>query len=375
MNIAPFKIEEYFTQYEFSVRYMMGSSDPETYTLSELIAMADSESLSLWNHLALGYTEYQGLPLLRAEISKLYSGLDQNHVLVYSGAEEAIYIIMRVLLKSDDHVVVVTPCYNSHKEIPKAIGARVTELSLSCRNGHWSLDLEKLSSLVTDQTKLIIINFPHNPTGFQPSLETFQSIVDIAKQHNTYLLSDEVFRLSEQDPRDQLPNAVDCYEKALSLGVMSKSFGLAGLRIGWVASQMQNLLKDFMSYKNYTSMCNSAPSEILALIAMRNKQQILERNRTIAKTNLDLLDNYFQRNSDIYQWERPRAGFIGFPKLKLKVNIETFARRFVEEENVLILPDTLFDYSDNRFRIGYGRRYFPETLNRLERFTQRFLGL
>src|ERR1700722_14110215 len=130
MNIAPFKIEEYFTRYEFSVRYMMGSSDPEAFVLSELIAMADPESLSLWNHLALGYTEYYGLPLLRAEISKLYSGLDQNHILVYSGAEEAIYITMRVLVKPDDHVVIITPCYNSHKEIPKAVGARITELSL-----------------------------------------------------------------------------------------------------------------------------------------------------------------------------------------------------------------------------------------------------
>ncbi len=373
MNIAPFKIEEYFTQYEFSVRFMLGSSDPESFTLSDLIAMADSESLALWNQLNLGYTEYYGLPLLRTEISKLYAGIDHNHILVYSGAEEVIYITMRVLLKPNDHVVVVTPCYNSHKEIPKAIGARVTELSLDCKNEHWSLDLEKFSSLVTDNTKLIIINFPHNPTGFQPSLETFQSIIEIARQHNTYLLSDEVFRLSEQDPRDRLPNAVDCYEKALSLGGMSKSFGLAGLRIGWIASHPKNLLQNFVSYKNYTSMCNSAPSEILALIALRNKAQILERIKGITKHNLDLLDNYFQRYSDIYQWQRPRAGFVGFPKLKLKVNIEIFAKKLIEEENVLILPDTLFDYSDNRFRIGYGRRYFPETLNRLERFTKRFL--
>ncbi len=373
MNIAPFKIEEYFTQYEFSVRYMMGSSDPETFTLSELVAMADSESLALWNNLALGYTEYYGLPLLKEEISKLYAGLDHKHILVYSGAEEAIYITMRVLLKPNDHVVVITPCYNSHKEIPKAIGACVTELALDCKNERWSLDLEKLSSCVTDQTKLIIINFPHNPTGFQPNLETFQSIIDIAKRHQTYLLSDEVFRWSEQEPRDRLPNAVECYEKALSLGVMSKSFGLAGLRIGWIASNLKNLLQEFVSYKNYTSMCNSAPSEILSVIALRNKERILQKIKGITKQNLDLLDNYFQCHSDIYQWERPRAGFVGFPKLKLKINIETFAKKLIEEENVLILPDTLFDYSDNRFRIGYGRRYFPETLDKLERFTKRFL--
>ncbi|MBS0351608.1 MAG: aminotransferase class I/II-fold pyridoxal phosphate-dependent enzyme [Proteobacteria bacterium] len=373
MNIVPFKIEEYFTQYEFSVRYMMGSSDPESFTLSELVAMADPESLALWNQLPLGYTEYYGLPLLRAEISQLYSDLDQNHILVYSGAEEAIYITMQVLLKPNDHVVVVTPCYNSLKEVAKAVGARVTEMPLNCQNECWSLDLEKFSSLVTDQTKLIIINFPHNPTGFLPDLKTFQSIIEIARRHNTYLFSDEVFRLSERNPQDRLPNAVDYYEKALSLGVMSKSFGLPGLRIGWVASHMQNLLRDFGSYKNYTSMCNSAPSEILALIALRNKEQILKRVQGITQHNLDLLDKYFHRYPEVYQWERPRAGFVGFPKLKLKINIETFAKKFIEAENVLIVPDTMFDYSDNRFRIGYGRRYFVETLAKLERFTKRFL--
>ncbi len=371
MKIAPFKIEEYFTQYEFSVQYMMGSSDPESFTLSEIVAMADSESLSLWNQLYLGYTEYYGLPLLRAEISQLYSSLDQNHILVCSGAEEAIYITMQVLLKPGDQVIVVTPCYNSLKEIPKAVGAQVTELPLNYQNDHWSLDLEKFASLVTKRTKLIIVNFPHNPTGFLPNHETFQAIVEIAKRHNSYLFSDEVFRLSEQDPQDRLPNAVDCYEKALSIGVMSKSFGLAGLRIGWIASHLKSLLHDFVSYKNYTSMCNSAPSEILSLIALRNKERILERIQNITKPNLDLLDNYFQRNADVYQWERPRAGFVGFPKLKLQINIETFSKRFIEEENVVILPDTLFDYSDNRFRVGYGRGYFLETLNRLEGFTKR----
>lgn len=373
MRLPPFKIEEYFTQYEFSVRYMMGSSDPETMTLSELIGMADSECLSLWDQLTLSYTEYYGHPLLREEISRLYSNLDQSNILVYSGAEEAIYIAMQVLLKPGDHVIVVTPCYTSLKEIPKAIGARVTEFSLNWENDNWFFDLEKFAALVSNETKLIVINFPHNPTGFQPNAETFDGIIQVAKKHHTYLLSDEVYRFSEQNTEDRLPNAVDCYENALSLGVMSKSFGLPGLRIGWIASHHRALLADFVAYKNYTSMCNGAPSEILAIIALKNKEKILQRNRAIAKKNLDLLDDYFQRHAEIYQWRRPRAGFVSFPKLKLDINIEKFARNFIDEENVLILPDTLFDYSDNRFRLGYGRLYFPETLKRLARFTEKFL--
>lgn len=373
MKFPPFKIEEYFTIYEFSARYMMGSSDPETHTLSELVSMADKECLSLWNDLKLGYTEYYGLPLLREELSNLYSKLNQENILVCSGAEEGIFISLQVLLERDDHVVVVTPCYQSLKEIPKLLGANVTEMPLEWVNNQWHFNLEKFSKFVTDQTKLVILNFPHNPTGFHPNQQLFWDIIEIIKKHNCYLFCDEVYRLSEQNNLDTLPNAVDCYEKSISLGVMSKSFGLAGLRIGWLASNDKSLLRDFSSNKNYTSICNSAPSEILSLIALRNKEHIIERNLTIAKKNLDLLDQFFNQFQSVYDWYRPTAGFIAFPRLKLDLQIEQFSKRLVDEENILILPGLLFDNMDNHFRIGYGRQNLPEALDKFDRFTKQLL--
>lgn len=271
MLLPPFKLEDYFAKYEFVATFMLGSSDPETHTLTELVSMADQECLALWHNLKFSYTETHGLPLLREEIRKIYNTQDKDNILVFTGAEEAIYVTMQTLLKHNDQVVVITPCYQSLKDIPKAVGANVTEVPLDWENNNWSFNLEKFAAVVTDQTKLVILNFPHNPTGYHPSQELFKAIIAIVKQHDAYLFSDEVYRFSEQNPHDCLPNAVDCYEKAMSLGVMSKSFGFPGLRIGWLASHDKSLLHALAAYKNYTSICNSAPSEMLALIALRNK--------------------------------------------------------------------------------------------------------
>ena len=172
------------------------------------------------------------------------------------------------------------------------------EFQLDWENGAWTFNLEKFSVTVTDQTKLVILNFPHNPTGFQPSQELFKSIVDIVKQHKAYLFCDEVYRLSEYNSVDRLPCAVDCYEKAISLGVMSKSFGLPGLRIGWLCRTYQAFLHDLAGFKNYTSICNNAPGEILSVMALRNKEQILRRNIGIAMQNLALLDKFFAQYPD-----------------------------------------------------------------------------
>lgn len=373
MLLPAFKLEEYLAKYEFDAPFMMGSSDPETHTLSELVAMADDECLPLWNDLKFSYTETHGLPLLREEISKLYTTQDKDNILVFSGAEEAIYIAMQVMLKRGDHVVALTPCYQSLKEIPKAAGANVTKFSLDWKNNHWSFDLDKFASVVTNKTKLVILNFPHNPTGFHPDQKLFKNIIDIVKQHNAYLFSDEVYRLSEQNPADCLPNAVDCYDKAISLGVMSKSFGLPGLRIGWLVTQDKSLLHELASYKNYTSICNSAPSEILSIMALRNKHHIVQRNKAIAKNNLDLLDTFFNQYTSIFDWYRPTAGFINFPRLKLDINIDEFAKKLIDDEGVIILPGTLFDNTNNHFRLGFGRQNLPEALSRLERFTKQIV--
>lgn len=332
MHLPTFKLEEYFAKHEFSAPYMLGSSDAETHNLSELLAMADVQCLHLWQNLKMSYTETHGLPLLREEISRLYTKQAPDNILVFSGAEEAIYITMRVLLQANDEVVVLTPCYQSLTDVAKAIGAKVIEFSLDWIGTAWGFDLARFKQTLTAKTKLVVINFPHNPTGFHPDKMMFNEIISSVKQWGIHLFSDEVYRLSEQNSRDTLPNAADCYDKALSLSVMSKAFGLPGLRIGWLAAQDKALLAQLANYKNYTTICNSAPSELLSVIALRNKQEILNRNIGIAKHNLALLDKFFSRHGAAYAWYRPKAGFVSFPRLKLAIDIVDYAEKFISEE-------------------------------------------
>lgn len=375
MHLPTFKLEEYFAKHEFSAPYMLGSSDAETHNLSELLAMADVQCLHLWQNLKMSYTETHGLPLLREEISRLYTKQAPDNILVFSGAEEAIYITMRVLLQANDEVVVLTPCYQSLTDVAKAIGAKVIEFSLDWIGTAWGFDLARFKQTLTAKTKLVVINFPHNPTGFHPDKMMFNEIISSVKQWGIHLFSDEVYRLSEQNSRDTLPNAADCYDKALSLSVMSKAFGLPGLRIGWLAAQDKALLAQLANYKNYTTICNSAPSELLSVIALRNKQEILNRNIGIAKHNLALLDKFFSRHGAAYAWYRPKAGFVSFPRLKLAIDIVDYAEKFISEEGVIIAPGTLFNNFTNHFRLGFSRGNLPEVLERLERFTQNLIKM
>ncbi|MGE5196285.1 MAG: aminotransferase class I/II-fold pyridoxal phosphate-dependent enzyme, partial [Anaerolineae bacterium] len=165
-----------------------------------------------------------------------------------------------------------------------------------------------------------------------------------------------------------LPPAADLYDKAISLGVMSKTFGFAGMRIGWLATQDHESLQACLEFKCYLSICNSGPSEILALMALRAKEKILERNLKIIRFNLQLLDQFFQKYPNLFAWKRPIAGSTAFPKLLAPSSIDAFVEDLVAKEGVMLLPASVYDFPGNYFRLGFGRKDMPEALSRLERY-------
>ena len=235
-------------------------------------------------------------------------------------------------------------------------------------SGAWRFDLDALRAAMRPNTKLIATNFPHNPTGALPSHDEWRQVVDIARATNAWLFSDEVYRWSEYDERDRLMTAADAYDKGISLGVMSKSFALAGLRIGWLACRSRDFLDAARHYKDYTSLCNSAPSEILALIALRAKDKVIARSLGMLRDNLARVEDFMARHADRFEWTPPRAGSIAFPKLLGDVSIEQFADELVRRESVLLLPGSVYDYPGNHFRLGLGRMNLPEALDRLDAF-------
>jgi aspartate/methionine/tyrosine aminotransferase len=376
--IPPFKLERYFAQWEFAAPYLLCTSDVQGWKLNELLELADPQSRALWDELTLGYTESQGHPLLRAEITKLYQGIDTSQVITFSGAEEAIYIALRVLLRPGDHAIVTYPGYQSSFQIGEAAGAEVSRWNLRLAGGpygptRWMLDTDDLRGMIRPNTRLILVNFPHNPTGFLPSQAQWAEIRQIAAQAGCYLFSDEVYRLLEYEPTDRLAAAVDTdssiqVDRALSLGVMSKPFGLAGLRIGWLALHDHELYKQIAAYKDYTTICNSAPSEILALIALRQKEWVLKRCMEILRTNLALTTAVMAELTEWIEWIPPQAGSIAFPRWRGTEPVEVFTERLVQVEGVLLLPGTVYDFPGGHFRYGLGRTSAGEALHRLKRF-------
>ena len=373
MRIAEFALERYFARWEFAAEHLLCASDVQGVPMADLLALADDETRALWANLALGYTESTGHPLLRGEIAGLYESIDPDELLTFGGAEEAIFCLVNVLVGPGDHVIATWPGYQSLYEIARATGADVTLHELHESTG-WALDLDLLRRQLTPATRLIVVNLPHNPTGMLPDRATYDALVAIAAAAGAYLLIDEVYRGLEFDETDRLPTGADALPRGISLGVMSKAFAMAGLRIGWLASHDRDLLTRVAAFKDYTTICSSAPSEILSIIGLRAKEQILGRSRGILAANLVLLDAFFDDWSDRFAWVRPTAGSIGFPRLTMPgVGIDDFAADLVQAEGVLLLPGSQFGYPGNHFRLGFGRTDLPKALDRLEAFARRTL--
>jgi len=368
MRIADFALERYFARWEFSVRHMLCASDVQGMSMSDVLRLADDEARGLWDDLTLGYTESTGHPLLRREIARLYSHIEADDVLVFAGAEEAIFCIANVLLAPGDHAIVTWPGYQSLYEVARATGAEVALHELREESG-WAVDLGLLRRQVTPATRLIVVNAPHNPTGMLPDRTTFDGLAEIAAEAGAHLLVDEVYRYLEYDPSGRLPAGADALANGISLGVMSKSFAMAGLRIGWLATRDRDLLARCAAFKDYTSICSSAPSEILALIGLRARDAVLDRSRAIVAANLERLDAFFDGWADRFAWTRPQAGPVGFARLTVPgVSIDDWAAGLVETEGVLLLPGSLFGYGGNHFRLGFGRTDLPAALDRMEAY-------
>ena len=372
MRLHDFALERFFARWEFSAEMLLCASDVEGWPLHDLLELADEDGRRRWAELRLGYTESPGDPALRAEIAGLYEHVSAADVLVFSGAEEAIFALHNVLLGPGDHAVVVRPAYQSLAEVARAAGAEISRVELREADG-WRLDMAEVEAAIRPNTRLILVNEPHNPTGSLSERAAFDRLVDLAAESGARLIVDEVYRFLEFDPADRLPAGADALETGVSIGVMSKSFGLAGLRIGWIATRDRELLTRLAAFKDYTTICNSAPSEVLALIALRARDSVLARNRAIVEANLPLLDGFFARWAGIFEWVRPRGGSVGFPRLVANRPIGAFAEELVRDTGVLILPGTLFNDTGNHFRVGYGRTNLPAALERLEGFAQRTL--
>jgi aspartate/methionine/tyrosine aminotransferase len=368
MNLPPFKLERFFAKYEFNTEFLLCSSDCEAMTIADLVALEPGAAEKFQN-VWLGYTESQGSPALRAEICKLYEKITPEEILVHTGAEEAIFLFMFSMFKEYDHIIVHSPGYQSLAAAARGAGCDVS-LWTAREENNWALDLDELRHLMRTNTKAIVINTPHNPTGYLMSRADYDAVHQFAKENKLLVFSDEVYRESEYDPAMRLPAGCDYGEHAVSLGVTSKTYGLAGLRIGWIATKNKTIYDKMASLKDYTTICNSAPSEFLAEVGMRNRKKLVERNINIIKENISIVEGLFTRYSSLFTWVRPQAGSMAYPRYH-GGNVEKFCDELVKKAGVLLLPGTVYDDSSNHFRLGLGRKNLPQAVERLEEFLSR----
>ncbi|BBP78249.1 aminotransferase [Pseudomonas gingeri NCPPB 3146 = LMG 5327] len=370
-TLPDFRLETYFSKWEFTARYHMTASDAESMTLSELLALASDSDRAAFENLSLGYTQTYGAPALRETIAATYDKVRSSDILCFAGAEEGLYVAMQALLEKGDHAIVVTPNYQSAETIPLSL-CEVTGVPLDPARG-WTLDIDAVAAAIRPNTKLVSINFPHNPTGKILERERFDALVQLCRKHGLYLFSDEAYRLIGVGDCEQLPAVADVYERGLSLAVMSKPYGLPGLRIGWIACQDAGLLVRMERMKHYLSICNSGPSEILSIIALKARERILARIHKLMSHNLEVLDGFFAEFSERFDWYRPDGGCIAYPRYLGGEGVESFTADLVERTGVLLLPSSIYTSAlgpvpTDRFRIGYGRANIEEGLEVFRRY-------
>lgn len=366
MKLSPFKLERYFDQYEFTAPHLLSSSDCQPLQLNELLALASPLAQNEWSDLSLGYTESRGNLRLREEICQLHKVIHPDDVLVLV-PEEGIFIAMNVLLDKGDHIVTTFPGYQSLYQVAEDMGCRISKWE---PDGDLKFSIQDLKSLVTDKTKLIVINFPHNPTGATISLDELNEIITLADEKGIVIFSDEMYRFMEYEAKDHLPSVSDLYKNSISLFGLSKTFGLPGLRIGWLTTQNKTYYNAMVSFKDYTTICNNAPSEKLGTIALQNKALLIDRSLKIIRKNLELLESFSSRHAAWFLWKAPRAGSIAFPELKIKGSVMGFCQDLVNTKGVMLLPHNVYDFDRPHVRIGFGRSNLPEALNVFEEYVK-----
>ena len=356
-----FGLEVFFSQWEFTAKHHMTASDIESRTVSDLLAYAGDEGRAGFQSLSLGYTETWGAPALRELIAGTYDRISAEQVLCLAGAGEGLYAVARTLLAADDHAIVTTPNYQSAETVPLSMCAVSGVAQRQTRQrGGWRIDIDEIRDAIRPNTRLMSLNLPNNPTGMLVPPDDFSALIDLCRAHGIYLLCDEVYRGVELNSADRLPQVADVYEKGISLNVMSKAYGLPGLRLGWIACQDRDVLERVERYKHYLSICNSAPSEYLAQIALKARDSILENNRALLRRNVDLLESFFSGYPELVEWTKPLGGCVAFPRFAGPEGGEAFCRSLIEESGILLLPSSIYRSEVNatpadHFRIGFGR--------------------
>lgn len=365
MKLEQFAMERMQSTYENLVDVNLSESGVHPLTPRELLGEAQ---LDVVLDQPLVYTQSNGTIELRALIAGLYPGATPDHLQVTNGGSEANYISVWRLVEPGDEVVMMVPNYMQAWGVARAFGATVREWPLveDAAAGRWRPDLDALSALVNDRTRLILLCTPNNPTGSTLTAEELDQIGAIAARHGAWVLSDEVYRGAELVDAET-PSMWGRGERVIVTSGLSKAYGLPGLRIGWIAAPPA-FVSSTWAYHDYTTIAPGALSDRLARIALQPDRRLalLARTRRIVRENLPLIEGWLHEHDPMFSWIRPKAGAILFVRYGYAINSTTLVTRLREEKSVLVVPGDHFGL-DGYLRLGFGERsdYLREGLGRV----------
>lgn len=356
MKIKNFGVEMWMNAYEMDCKYNLAETCVDSLTVEELLTLAGCKEEALQDLLAmkLTYGEIEGSMRLRKSIAGLYQTQAPENILTAHGAIGANHLVIETLVEQGDEVVSVLPTYQQHYSIPEAIGAKVHILSLRSEN-NFLPDLNELRTMVNENTKLICINNPNNPTGALMDKVFLEEIVEIARSVDAWLLCDEVYRGLNHSGDAFTASIADLYEKGISTGSMSKTFSLAGLRLGWIAGPTI-LLEECNRHRDYSTISCGMVDEYLAAIALEHKDAIIARNHKIVTDNLKMLQQFVAEHPQL-SMVPPQSGTTAFVKLEIPVTSEAFCKDLLEKTGVLLTPGSAM-HTEGYLRFGYANASF-----------------
>lgn len=352
MKIKPFAVEEWMNAWEVGAKYNIAETCVDSISMNELFELTGEDKTEFLNRLCarrLSYGDIEGLPEFRKGVCGLYKTLNIENIVPTHGASGANHHVFYSLISPGDRVVSIMPTYQQLYSIPESYGADVQILHLSKENNYLP-DLEKLRRLVTPKTKMICINNPNNPTGALMSEQLLREIVEIARSADAWILCDEVYRhLSQED--GWCPSIVDLYEKGISVSSMSKVFSLAGLRLGWIATHDMSVVKSCLSHRDYNLVSCGVFDEMLAAVALKHRDKLLERSRKIVRENLQILDDWVGSEPHV-SYVKPKAGTTALVYYDLDISSYEFCEEMYKKTGAFVTPGDCFEVPHS-MRIGY----------------------
>lgn len=352
MKIKPFAVEEWMNAWEVGAKYNIAETCVDSISMNELFELTGEDKTEFLNRLCarrLSYGDIEGLPEFRKGVCGLYKTLNIENIVPTHGASGANHHVFYSLISPGDRVVSIMPTYQQLYSIPESYGADVQILHLSKENNYLP-DLEKLRRLVTPKTKMICINNPNNPTGALMSEQMLREIVEIARSADAWILCDEVYRhLSQED--GWCPSIVDLYEKGISVSSMSKVFSLAGLRLGWIATHDMSVVKSCLSHRDYNLVSCGVFDEMLAAVALKHRDKLLERSRKIVRENLQILGDWVGSEPHV-SYVKPKAGTTALVYYDLDISSYEFCEEMYKKTGAFVTPGDCFEVPHS-MRIGY----------------------